>query len=135
MRNNIITANVGDETFIKTRSAVQYDYGLRLAITGIALPEKYEVHFANTGSPNTTVVSGEQDVAAIPDEYLESGEDIHAWLFMHTGENDGYTACHIMIPVKRRHAILNTIREARYGIGIFGKSKFGIVNRKAGGGA
>ena len=134
MRNNIITANVGDEKYVKTKNAVQYDYGLKLVITGIQLPEKYEVHFANTGSASATSVDGEQDGAYIPDECLENGDDIHAWLFMHTGEDDGYTVCHIHIPVRRRHAIIDTIYGARYGLGIFGKSRFGIVNRKAGGG-
>ena len=50
MRNNIITANAGDNQYIKTDSVFQYDYGLILKIEGITLPEKYEVHFCNKNS-------------------------------------------------------------------------------------
>lgn len=105
MRDNTITAHVGEKTYVKTDPAFQYDYGLILIIDGVVLPEEYEVQFGNTTSPaNKTVVGGATGVA-IPDEYLRNGEDIHAYLYMHTSEDDGYSVYHIHIPVISRAAI------------------------------
>ena len=105
MRNNIITANAGDKPYIKTGSVFQYDYGLILQITGITLPEEYDVHFGNDSSPSAKTVTGNASGVAVPDEYLRNGEDVHAWLYLHTGNNDGESVLHIQIPVIERAAI------------------------------
>ena len=105
MRNNIITANAGDKTYIKTESVFQYDYGLVLQITGITLPEEYEVHFGNDNSKSAKTVTGGATGVAVPDEYLRNGEDVHAWLYLHTSNDDGESVFHIHIPVIERAAI------------------------------
>lgn len=105
MRNNVITAIAGTSLYIKTDPAFQYDYGLKLKIDGVELPSEYEVHFGNTGETKAKTVTGDADGVLIPDEYLRSGEDIHAWVYLHTEENDGETVYHIQIPVIERHAI------------------------------
>jgi len=105
MRDNIITAHVGEKTYVKTDPAFQYDYGLVLIIDGVTLPEEYEVQFGNTTSAANKTVKGGAEGVAIPDEYLRNGEDIHAYLYMHTTEDDGFSVYHIHIPVIDRAAI------------------------------
>ena len=105
MRDNTITAHVGEKTYVKTDPVFQYDYGLKLIIDGVTLPEEYEVQFGNTTSAANKTVTGDATGAAIPDEYLRNGEDIHAYLFMHTSEDDGFSVYHIHIPVTDRAAI------------------------------
>ena len=105
MRDNIITAHAGEKTYIKTDPAFQYDYGLVLVIDGVVLPEEYDVQFGNTNSAANKTVTGNANGVAIPDEYLRNGEDIHAYLYLHTSEDDGFSVYHIHIPVIDRAAI------------------------------
>lgn len=105
MRDNIITAHAGEKTYIKTDPAFQYDYGLKLVIDGVELPEEFEVQFGNTNSSANKTVTGGVDGVMIPDEYLRNGEDIHAYVFLHTNEDDGFSVYHIHIPVIGRAAI------------------------------
>lgn len=105
MRDYIITAHAGEKTYIKTDPAFQYDYGLKLVIDGTELPEEYEVQFGNTNSAANKTVVGGADGVMIPDEYLRNGEDIHAYVFLHTNEDDGFSVYHIHIPVIGRAAI------------------------------
>ena len=105
MRDKIITVNAGSDVYIKTDPVFQYDYGLVMIIEGVTLPEEYEVQFGNTDSAAAKTVKGGAEGVLVPDEYLRSGEDIHAYLFMHTTEDDGYSVYHIHIPVIDRPAI------------------------------
>jgi hypothetical protein len=105
MRDNTITVTVGEKTYVKTDPAFQYDYGLKLIIEGVELPEEYEVQFGNTKSAANKTVTGDAEGVMIPDEYLRNGEDIHAYLYLHTSEDDGFSVYHIHIPVIRRAAI------------------------------
>ena len=105
MRNNIIVAHAGEKTYIKTDAAFQYDYGLKLVIDGVTLPSEYEVQFGNTNSAANKTVTGDVNGVSIPDEYLRNGEDIHAYLYMHTDVDDGFSVYHIHIPVIGRAAI------------------------------
>jgi hypothetical protein len=38
----------------------------------------------------------------IPDEMLTSGQNVYAWVFLHTGEDDGETMYAVTIPVQQR---------------------------------
>ena len=105
MRDNTITATAGDKTYIKTDPVFQYDFGLKLIIDGVTLPEEYEVQFSNTDSASSKSTTGNANGVEIPDEYLRNGEDIHAYLFLHTTEDDGFSVYHIHIPVIGRPAI------------------------------
>ena len=93
MRNNIITAIAGDKPYIKTDSVFQYDYGLKLVISGVTLPQEYDVHFSNTNKPSAKTVTGDSSGVLVPDEYLLNGEDVHAWVYLHTEglDDDGET--------------------------------------------
>lgn len=105
MRDNIITANAGDKLYIKTDSVFQYDYGLRLVIEGVELPESYRVHFGNKENSVAKTVFGDSTGVDVPDEYLQSGEDVHAYVFLKNEDEYGYTVYHIHIPVVDRAAI------------------------------
>ena len=80
----------------------QYDYGQILKITGIDLPENYEVHFANDPHGFSKPVVGNAEGARIPAEYLKSGANVFAWLYVHQGEDDGSTEYQVEIQVRRR---------------------------------
>ena len=100
--DNIVTALLRPGGVTTTRPLYQYDYGQILVLTGHELPPAYEVHFANAGDPVSKTQIGGADGVSIPDEYLESGAAIHAWLFLHAGPNDGETKAMIIIPVKTK---------------------------------
>lgn len=101
--SNIVTAEFDNSNYILTSPVYQYDYGLVLKINGIDLPDVYEVHFSNlefSGESETSI--GNSKGVEIPNTYLTSGKYIYAWLFLHTGENDGEVEFKIEIPVRKR---------------------------------
>ena len=88
----------------KTAPLYQFDYGQELVFEGFDLPSAFEVHFANEFEGEATTQIASDNVVTIPDAYLTSGANIYAWIFLHTGENDGETVFHIEIPVMERAA-------------------------------
>lgn len=102
MRDKIVTAVLGDNLYVKTSHVFQYDYGLTLMIEGIQLPAEYEIHFSN--KKRGVAKKGElvEGGAKIPDEYLRSGENVYAWVYLRNGDNDGYTVYSVEIPVVQR---------------------------------
>ena len=80
----------------------QWDYGQRLIITGAPLPDSYEVHFCNAGDEGTKSKRGDMTGVDIPDEYLQTGKNIFAYIYLHTGMDDGETVYKITIKVKPR---------------------------------
>lgn len=103
MADNVVTALLRiDGVPTTTRPLWQYSYGQILKLTGHELPPTYEVHFANEGDPISKTQIGNDDGVKIPDEYLETGKYIYAWLFLHAGPNDGETKAMIIMPVKTK---------------------------------
>ena len=103
MRTNIITAAASDTTTVVTSKAYQYDYGLRLEVTGLTLPNVTEWQFSNTASGEAAKTTlGDATGCDVPNELLISGQHIYAWLFVHSGTDDGYTAYTFDIPVQQR---------------------------------
>ena len=45
---------------------------------------------------------GNADGVLIPDAMLTSGQNVYAWVFLHTGEDDGETMYAVTIPVQQR---------------------------------
>lgn len=80
----------------------QYDYGQILKITGIELPDIYEVHFSNDPRGVAKQIIGSTDGVRIPSEYLTSGSNVFAWFYVHQGDDDGTTLYQIEIQVRRR---------------------------------
>lgn len=103
--SNITRALLHTGTVCKTQPLYQYDYGQLLQFVGIDLPEAYEVHFSNEPRGEAVTQIGDAEGVTIPDALLTTGQPVYAWLFLHTGENDGETEYAVTIPVIRRAAI------------------------------
>lgn len=101
--DNIVKASFVFGKTATTRSLHQWDYGQVLQFEGIDLPAAYTVHFANqpmSGDAKTQV--GGADGVYIPDEYLTTGLPVYAWVYLHTGADDGETVYSVTIPVTKR---------------------------------
>ena len=103
MTTNIVTAAFGAFKITRTRQLYQYDYGQILRFKGVELPTSYTVHFSNQQIGGTAVKQvGNADGVQIPDEMLTSGQNVYAWVFLHTGTDDGETMYAVTIPVQQR---------------------------------
>ena len=104
MASNVITAKFcADQTRAWTDELWQYDYGQILKFDGLELPDAYEVHFSNQPLTGETITQiGNADGVTIPDQFLQSGEAVYAWVYLHTGEDDGETEYMVTIPVSKR---------------------------------
>lgn len=100
--SNIIKAICHGRTIVRTPPLYQYDYGQILQLVGVELPNAYEVHFSNQPHGQATTQIGDADGVIIPDQYLLSGAPVYAWLYLHTGTDDGETEISITIPVLTR---------------------------------
>ena len=99
---NIITANLSHGKQFVTASRYMEDYGQVLKIEGMDLPSVYQVDFSNNlmrGNSKTNI--GNADGVAIPDEYISTGRDVYAFLYL-TGDMWGRTIATIRIPNKTR---------------------------------
>ena len=74
-----------------------------LDITGLDLPELFNVDFCNVGDSTTRPMTGENGSVRIPDEYLATGKNIEAYILL-TGTDEGAveTRYKVTIPVKNR---------------------------------
>ena len=102
MNDNILKVSFGGVRTVTANPLWQYDYGQVLVIRGLNLPDLYEVHFGQSKTGNAVTVIGTEDGVDIPDSYLETAGEFYAWIYLHTGENDGETEYQIKIPVKER---------------------------------
>ena len=104
MRGRTITIEVVEKRgkAAKTIPLYQYDYGQKLLITGVELPEYYEVHFSNTMNGEATTVLGDSTGVLIPDSLVATGEPIYLWLYLHDTSYDGETEYYGVIPVIKR---------------------------------
>lgn len=102
---NVITAcfPCGEKSAV-TEKRWQWSYGQILKFQGIPdLPDVFNVHFSGQPSAGTAKSWPAQNgQVEIPNEYLETGGPVYAWIFLHEGEEDGETVYDITIPVKRR---------------------------------
>lgn len=81
----------------------QYDIVQKLIISGLELPEYYQVDFCNDGDTSTITMVGTADGVDIPDQFLQTGKTVKAYLVV-TGVDDGAaeTRYEITIPVNKR---------------------------------
>ena len=105
--SNITKIAFKGKTEITIAPMYQYDYGQKIKFIDLTLPAAYEVHFSNRERGNAQVVLATSNEVAIPDALLQTGLNIFAWVYLHTGANDGETEYQITIPVIRRAAILD----------------------------
>ena len=105
--SNILKVKLGKEQKITIKPLYQYDYGQVLKFIDIQMPEAYEVHFSNYLRGDATTQVATSNEVAIPDVYFQCGRDIHVWVYVHTGLNDGETEYEITIPITERASITN----------------------------
>lgn len=104
MSSNIVIAKFENGESVLTDPIWQWNYGQVLRIQGLRLPRAVEVHFAMGNTSKTrigTTVDGVTDVV-IPDSLLEQSGRLRAYVYLHTGEDDGETEYDITVPVKAR---------------------------------
>lgn len=101
---NKIPASFGKDRSI-TLEPINYQYDAKqfLVISGLDLPEYYEVDFCNEDDEQTITMSGDSAGVEIPDDFLLDGRNIKAYLVL-TGEDEEAveTRYEITIPVKCR---------------------------------
>lgn len=100
LSTNIVTAVFGASKVVRTRALYQWDYGQVLQFSDLDLPDAYTVHFSNQSEGGVAkAMVGNSNGVDIPDEYLTTGQTIYAWVFLHTGANDGETRYMTITPV------------------------------------
>lgn len=71
------------QTVTYTKSVYQHDKGQKLIVTGIDLPETYEIHISNSKDGGlASAYMGNPDGVLIPDVYFTSGEYVYIWLYV-----------------------------------------------------
>lgn len=103
MATNVVVAAFGASKIVRTRGLYQWDYGQVLKFAGLDLPNAYTVHFSDDGVGGTAkTMVGDENGVTIPDEYLTTGKTVYAWVYLHTGADDGETVYSVIIPVVAR---------------------------------
>ena len=105
--DNITRIAFKGKTRIECKPLYQYDYGQKLKFVDLVLPYNYEVHFSNYDNGTSITQVGGPDGVLIPDSLLTTGLNIYAWIFLHTGANDGETEYMVTVPVYKRAEISN----------------------------
>lgn len=86
----IIAAFKNGETRTYTKNVHQFDKGQKLIVTGIALPESYEVHISNNKDGGMAVAyEGNIEGVYIPDAFFVSGDYIYVWLYTTATHSEG----------------------------------------------
>ena len=122
-----------------TKNAYQFDKGQKLILTGVVLPDSYEVHISNEQEDGMAYsCRGNAEGIYIPDTFFVKGEFVYVWVYateeIKEGEavaydfdpkneeitekeivgsviNEGETVYEIVIPVKRRSVQLPTVKD------------------------
>lgn len=103
MRGNILHAELKDGNITSIGPLFQYDYGQKILFSGVELPFSYEVHFSNSADRgNSVTMIGNAEGVEIPDAVLLTGDTVHVWVYLHSGESDGETEYHCQILVRKR---------------------------------
>lgn len=99
---NIITATFGMLRKVTTIPiSYRYDIGQILKIKALTLPESYVVDFCNAGDATTISMVGTADGVRIPDEFLQTGKPVKAYVVL-SGADNTQTRYEITIPVNAR---------------------------------
>ena len=101
--NRIPIAFGGLHKIIGPTISYQYDVTQFLVFNGLELPAYYEVDFCNERDAQTITMVGTADGVAIPDEFLQTGKKVKAYIILH-GEDEGAveTRYEITLPVTPR---------------------------------
>lgn len=105
MRTITATFRQGSRRITTPAGLWQYDYGQVLNIEGLDLPAVFEADFSNDPLRGDSITMiGSDNSVRIPSQYLESGDAVYAFIFLHNGDDDGETEYRIQIPVEKRPA-------------------------------
>jgi len=78
----IIAAFKNGSTKVYTKSVHQFDKGQKLIVTGVALPDKFEVHVSNSKDEGiATAYTGDAEGVFIPDAYFATGDYVYVWIY------------------------------------------------------
>jgi hypothetical protein len=89
----IIAAFKRNQTKVYTKSAHQFDKGQKLIVTGIALPESFEVHMSNEKEGGIAYsCTGHAEGVYIPDALCMNGEYVYIWLYAISTGSEGQSA-------------------------------------------
>ena len=104
MKTNTITVNIpeGKERVMAPALRWEYDLAQYLKIEGLQLPEYYQVDFCNVGDEETITMVGTADGVLIPDQLIQTGLPIAAYLYLQTGTESWNTEIMILISVMGR---------------------------------
>lgn len=104
MKTNTITVNIpeGKERVMAPALRWEYDLAQYLKIEGLQLPEYYQVDFCNVGDEETITMVGTEDGVLIPDQLIQTGLPIAAYLYLQTGTESWNTEIMILISVMGR---------------------------------
>ena len=106
--SNVTNIFFGDKRSVYSPNLYQYDYGQKLKFADLELPVSYEVHFSNNKNSGVSKTQlGDASGVKIPDEFIQTGETVYAWLFLHSGAYDGRTMYMVTIPMVRRPELSN----------------------------
>ena len=103
LKQNIIYLYFKGKHLITSKSQYQYNHGQYLYFADLDLPQTFEVHFSNKDRGDSKPQIGSNKLVEIPDEYYWSGAlMIYAWIYLHTGKDDGETIYEVRIPLIKR---------------------------------
>ena len=103
LKQNIIYLYFKGKHLITSKSQYQYNHGQYLYFADLNLPQAFEVHFSNKQRGESKTQIGSNKLVEIPDEYFWSGAlEIYAWIYLHSGNDDGETIYEIKIPLSKR---------------------------------
>ena len=101
--DNIIRASEWHGGSCRTDAVFQWSYGQKLVFENAeGLPRVFEVHFCCIGDMETETRICEDGSVSVPDALLEIGRPVMAYVFLHSGEEDGETIRTVFIPVTKR---------------------------------
>ena len=105
--SNIIQVHFDINHRAWTNPVWRQDYGHILQFPDLELPTAYEVHFSNTPENAGTAITqiGNADGVPVPNSLLISGAYCYAWIFLHTGDNDGETMYMVTMPVMAKPTV------------------------------
>ena len=101
METKIIKVVFGGRRYAVTNKRTRTDYGQMYEFVDLTLPDTFECIFSNTSTSAGTgkKMIGSNQRVLIPDEYLQNGQTIYAWVLVHDGEGDGRHMYSIKTPV------------------------------------
>ena len=102
MISNVMEVQFEHLRTIITQQMYREDAEQYLKFTDIELPEHYTVDFGRSETGNSISMIGDENGVLIPDEMFTTAGNIHAWIWVNTGEYGGKTCYHAIIPVNPR---------------------------------